>query len=343
MAVRARDEVTLTRVDVDETTQWHFWHDGEGAHVSERERPAEGEPVEGKNLLLAGDVIQLRDGEEVLASFSADAVGLLAGAREAGRQAAVEMFGGEAWIIGRDDEPNEGQVRRSLYVGADLPEGDVGSYSSVALTPFRPGEGYPGIGSPGVFLEQHGPIPEDRRLDNTTIRLNAANLWLGYNDASLEGASFPMSRLMSVLNNAPYVTSSASFVTDGPVTAPNGGAWAWATLTQILSTATPPAALSSDRTSLRVARAGLYLVTTKGVVYDAAPGDLVHLSLMQDGQADPRMNAQAAVQSNWDQVSGAEVLRLEPSQVLRLGYRCEQGGGSKVNTGATLCLAYLGA
>lgn len=207
MAVMARDEVTLTRVDVDETTQWHFWHDGEGAHVSERERPAEGEPVEGKNLLLSGDVIQLRDGEEVLASFSADAVGLLAGARSVGQQAAVEMFGGDAWIIGRDDEPNEGQVRRSLYVGADLPEGGDGSYSSVALTPFRPGEGYPGIGNPGVFIEQHGPIPADRRMDNTTIRLNAATLWLGYNDASLSGASFPMTRLMSVLNNAPYVTS----------------------------------------------------------------------------------------------------------------------------------------
>ena len=205
MAVMARDEVTLTRVDVDETTQWHFWHDGEGAHVSERERPAEGEPVEGKNLLLSGDVIQLRDGEEVLASFSADAVGLLAGARSVGQQAAVEMFGGDAWIIGRDDEPNEGQVRRSLYVGADLPEGGDGSYSSVALTPFRPGEGYPGIGNPGVFIEQHGPIPADRRMDNTIIRLNAAALWLGYNDASLSGASFPMTRLMSVLNNAPYV------------------------------------------------------------------------------------------------------------------------------------------
>ena len=144
-------------------------------------------------------------------------------------------------------------------------------------------------------------------------------------------------------DSAPYVTSSASFVTDGPVTAPNDGAWAWATLTQFVSTATPPAALSSDRTSLRVARAGLYLVTTKGVVYDAAPGDLVHLSLLQDGQGDPRVNVQAAVQSNWDQVSGSEVVRLEPSQVLRLGYRCEQGGGSKVNSGATLCLTYLGA
>lgn len=207
MAVMARDEVTLMRVDVDETTQWHFWHDGEGAHVSERERPAEGEPVEGKNLLLSGDVIQLRDGEEVLASFSADAVGLLAGARSVGQQAAVEMFGGDAWIIGRDDEPNEGQVRRSLYVGADLPEGGDGSYSSVALTPFRPGEGYPGIGNPGVFIEQHGPIPADRRMDNTTIRLNAATLWLGYNDASLSGASFPMTRLMSVLNSATYVST----------------------------------------------------------------------------------------------------------------------------------------
>lgn len=114
-------------------------------------------------------------------------------------------------------------------------------------------------------------------------------------------------------------------------------------LNQYLTTATPPATLSSDRTSFRVARSGLYLVAVKGVVYDAAPGDLVHLSLMQDGKADPRMNAQTAVQANWDQVSGAEVVRLEPSQTLRLGYRCEQGGGSKVNTGATLSLVYLGA
>lgn len=152
-----------------------------------------------------------------------------------------------------------------------------------------------------------------------------------------------LSQLADVLNNAPYVTSSASFVTDGAVTAPVGGSYAHARLTQLISTSTPPASLSSDRTSLRAARSGLYLVTVKGVVYDAAQGDLVHLSLLQDGQGDPRVNVQTAVQSNWDQVSGSEVVRLEPSQVLRLGYRCEQGGGSKVNSGATLCLTYLGA
>lgn len=161
----------------------------------------------GYNTLTDGESVQIRDGETVLSSFSADGVKLHANPVETGDRASIEMFGGNAWIVGAEDEPNPGQTVRSLYVGVDLPEGGDGSYSSVALTPFRPGEGYPGIGNPGIYLEQYGEIPADRRLDNTTIRLNAATLWLGYNDASLSGASFPMTRLMSVLNSATYVST----------------------------------------------------------------------------------------------------------------------------------------
>lgn len=91
MAVIARAEVTLARVDYDETTQWHFWHDEEGAHVTEGERPAEGEPIVGKNVLLTGDGLQVRDGSTVLASFSEKLI-------ELGRnstRSAVELCGGE--------------------------------------------------------------------------------------------------------------------------------------------------------------------------------------------------------------------------------------------------------
>lgn len=94
MAVRARDEVTLTRIEVDEETQWHFWHDEGGAHVSDEERPAEGEAIAGKNVLLTGDGLHVRDGSTVLASFGSDKAVL--GAE--GSTASVEMCGGRARI-----------------------------------------------------------------------------------------------------------------------------------------------------------------------------------------------------------------------------------------------------
>lgn len=55
-----------------ETQEQYFWHDSEGAHVAET---AEG--ATGKNLLLTSDGMQIRDGTEVLATFSADEIDLL--------------------------------------------------------------------------------------------------------------------------------------------------------------------------------------------------------------------------------------------------------------------------
>ncbi len=79
MAVIARAEVTLTRIEVDEETHWHFWHDEEGAHVTEVERPADGEAITGKNVLLTGDGLQIRNGSTVLASFEDDSISLADG------------------------------------------------------------------------------------------------------------------------------------------------------------------------------------------------------------------------------------------------------------------------
>ena len=84
MAVIARAEVTLTRIEVDEETHWHFWHDEEGAHVTEGERPADGEAIVGKNVLLTGDGLQVRDGSKVLASFEDDSISLADGNDGAG-------------------------------------------------------------------------------------------------------------------------------------------------------------------------------------------------------------------------------------------------------------------
>ena len=136
---------------------------------------------------------------------------------------------------------------------------------------------------------------------------------------------------------------AVNIVSSAEAVAPAGSRYATVPLKMLETTQAAGITVSSDKTSLRVARAGLYLVMTKGVVHDAATGDVVHFSLLQDGKSVPRMNAQTAVQSIWDQVSGCEVVRLEPSQVLRLGYCCEQGGGSKVISGSVLCLVYLGA
>lgn len=91
MAVIARAEVTLARVDYDEQTQWHFWHDEEGAHVTEAERPADGEPVSGKNVLLTGDGLQVRDGSTVLASFEDSLIELGKGSPKA----IIALCGGE--------------------------------------------------------------------------------------------------------------------------------------------------------------------------------------------------------------------------------------------------------
>lgn len=124
MAVRARDEVTLTRIEVDEETQWHFWHDEEGAHVTEAERPGEGEPVTGKNVLVTGESILVRDGETVIASFGDDLIELGKGSESA----RIELCGGST-VISREDElvdirsevsPTGGDNNTVLCVGTSL-------------------------------------------------------------------------------------------------------------------------------------------------------------------------------------------------------------------------------
>lgn len=127
------------------------------------------------------------------------------------------------------------------------------------------------------------------------------------------------------------------------VVAPVGGAYANAPLTVLEGTATPPVSVGSDGTSFRVARSGLYLVSVKALCFNVAAGDICHASVLQDGQAQPRVNVQQRVSGAWSMLAGSEVVRLEPSQVLRLGYACEQGGGSAMQSSATVGVVYLGA
>lgn len=122
MAVIARAEVTLARVDYDEQTQWHFWHDEEGAHVTEVERPADGEAITGKNVLLTGDGLQIRDGTTVLARFEDGLISLADGDGSAdiylcGRKARLRgNVGGYIELLGGAGMDVEGRLSADMIV-----------------------------------------------------------------------------------------------------------------------------------------------------------------------------------------------------------------------------------
>lgn len=59
------------REDVDNVVA-HFWHDDEGAHITETENDA----TIGNNILIDTDSVDIRDGEDLLASFDADEIRL---------------------------------------------------------------------------------------------------------------------------------------------------------------------------------------------------------------------------------------------------------------------------
>lgn len=328
MAVRARAEVTLTRIEVDEETHWHFWHDEEGAHVTEGERPAEGEAITGKNVLLTGDGLQVRDGSTVLARFADGIVDL----------APSDAYGGNAEV---------GLPGNARMVGA------VGDGRNSALLE-RVLDGSDSGGSVGLLLSQDTGGDDPRQLAQVTLvnRPSGANGGAVLLGGSLIGVSvygsdspptyWSLSRLADVMNSAPYVTSEALLVSVGETTAPVGGAYASIGLAISSSTAYCPVTLGGDGTSFSVTRSGMYLACIKGVVRSVAAGDLCHVSLLEDGQAGPRVNVQDNVNGDWAMLSGSEAMRLEAGRTFRIGYACEQGGGSMCSA-VTITLVYLGA
>lgn len=61
--------VSVTVTDAGERTQWYFWHDSEGAHVSSSKNPETGD-VTGSNILITGESVKIRIGAETIASFN---------------------------------------------------------------------------------------------------------------------------------------------------------------------------------------------------------------------------------------------------------------------------------
>lgn len=126
MAVIARAEVTLTRIEVDEETHWHFWHDEEGAHVTEVERPADGEAITGKNVLLTGDGLQIRDGTTVLARFEDGLISLADGNGNAdiylcGRKARLRgNVGGYIELLGGAGMDVEGKLSADMITSQGM-------------------------------------------------------------------------------------------------------------------------------------------------------------------------------------------------------------------------------
>lgn len=203
MAVIARAEVTLARVDYDEQTQWHFWHDEEGAHVTEGERPADGEAIVGKNVLLTGDGLQVRDGSTVLARFEDDSAEL--GINSLGSQ--VSFSGGSSVIgyVGNGYDPGtallyslqQGSVL--MQVGGDQPD------------PYQSGAAAVGVSRVGNLTTDTGHYQIGDGSDRRRVFMRADRLYL-MGDDPFDGtrADVPMSDVIDVLSNGPYVKSMSS-------------------------------------------------------------------------------------------------------------------------------------
>lgn len=164
MAVKARDEVTLTRIEVDEETRWHFWHDEEGAHVTEAERPGEGEPATGKNVLVTGESILVRDGETVIASFGDDLIELGKGSESA----RIELCGGST-VISREGDFVDIRSEVSTTGGGNNTILRVGTSGSSISFYNRGLESMPAIFTNGaIVLGRNTIVAEDRNARTVT-------------------------------------------------------------------------------------------------------------------------------------------------------------------------------
>lgn len=328
MAVMARAEVTLTRIEVDEETHWHFWHDEEGAHVTEGERPADGGAIVGKNVLLTGDGLQVRDGSTVLARF-ADGVVDLAPSDTYGGNAEVRLPGNARMVGAVGDGENSASLERVLD------SSDNGGNVRILLSQNNGGDDLNQLAQVSLVNRPSG-------ANGGAVLLGGSLIGISVYGSDEPPTYWSFSQLADVLNNAPYVTSEALLVAVEETTAPDGSAYASIRLSISSSTAYCPVTLGSDGTSFSVRRSGIYLACVKGVVRSVVAGDLCHVSLLEDGDTAPRVNVQDNVNGEWAMLSGSEAMRMEVGRTFRLGYACEQGGGSLCSA-ATLTLVYLGA
>ncbi len=95
-----------------ETQEQYFWHDSEGAHVAET---AEG--ATGKNLLLTADGMQIRDGDTILAAFTAEEVDLLESAMRL-RAGVIGTHGMQTQL--RADITHDFEGTREMIMGINM-------------------------------------------------------------------------------------------------------------------------------------------------------------------------------------------------------------------------------
>lgn len=71
---KAAAEEARNAVQATEKTSAHFWHDSEGAHVTEQTKNDYNKNPQGNNVLITADSVDIKKGDTVLASFGVDSI-----------------------------------------------------------------------------------------------------------------------------------------------------------------------------------------------------------------------------------------------------------------------------
>ena len=102
-----------------QTVRNYFWHDAAGAHVS----TVEGDATTGNNVLIDSDSMDIRNGETVLSSYSAD--GMVVYAKDSGNQIELAHLG---YALGQS---SSGTMQKAPYYSLGIRKANsiIGNYS----------------------------------------------------------------------------------------------------------------------------------------------------------------------------------------------------------------------
>lgn len=84
---------------------------------------------------------------------------------------------------------------------------------------------------------------------------------------------------------------------------------------------------------IKINKTGKYLVGMAANIYSTANGDICHIGLINGSKVHSiATDWQITCDSNpWHHINGVLVTEIKAGSLLALGYRCEQGFGSKCN------------
>ena len=362
--IAAAEKTANEAVSKIEKTNYYFWTDSSGAHVTTQPNDA----ATGPNILIDGNGFHIRQGEVETAFFKSDEIGLgsnsqisvirlCGGLGEIGTvssssSSVLALFGELVGLRGNSGSTVGNNLASLTTTDEDAvlsANGSIVLNSKISYISTENADsrvylfGTNGYLKPNISSDASGysgPVLTGRTYAG--IEAGAA----GYSD--LNTGVYCVSTSEENLNGIIFNTSQFLPGTNGPflpietlynhavmampydITTTKTNVFEAGKFTQIAKTGDYVSVDSSG--AIRISHTGTYLISLYGVWYDCASGDYMHFAI-GPSNSDVRFAMQRVVHGKWDSGSKTGMLRFTEGTVLYPMVKCEQGVPNKLSGG----------